>query len=90
MRIIKVTPLQPAKVNELYINSNYIVHFYKNGKCTEINVLEAGELTSYYVSETPEQLMEALREETFPVEQILEEIHASGLAIPVSGHVIVN
>lgn len=32
----------------------------------------------------------ALREEIFPVEQILEEIHASGLAIPVSGHVIVN
>jgi hypothetical protein len=90
MKIIKVTPLQPAKVNELYINSNYIVHFYKNGKCTEINVLEAGELTSYYVSETPEQLMEALREETFPVEHFIEELKDSGNAIPISGYMFTN
>ena len=90
MKIIKVTPIQPANVKEFYINSNYIVHFSEIAGGTQINVLEAGNLIPYQVSETPEQLMEALRKETFPVEQILEEIHASGIAIPISGRVLVN
>lgn len=90
MKIIKVTPIQPARANEFYINSNYIVHFFKNGNCTEISVLEAGELTPYCVSETPEQLMEALREETFPVEQFIDELKDSGNAIPISGHMFTN
>ncbi len=90
MKIIKVTPIQPARANEFYINSNYIVHFFKNGNCTEISVLEAGELTPYCVSETPEQLMEALREETFPVEQFIDELKDSDNAIPISGHMFTN
>ena len=47
------------------------MHFFELAGGSQIQVLEAGKLTPYHVSETPEQLMEALREETFPVEQVL-------------------
>lgn len=75
--IIKVTQLQPAKVNEFYVNSNFIVNFYKDGDGTTINMIESGKLIPYLVSETPEQLMRVLREETFPVERFVEELKDS-------------
>lgn len=92
MKIIKVTPIQPANVKEFYINSNYIVHFSEIAGGTQINVLEAGNLIPYLISETPEQLMDALREETFPVEYFLEELTSSDKAIhtEVFGHVSTN
>ena len=90
--IIKVTPLQPAKVNEFYVNSNFIVNFYKDGDGTTINMIEGGKLIPYLVSETPEQLMSALREETFPVERFVEELKDPSTAIHahVFGQVSVN
>ena len=90
--IIKVTQLQPAKVNEFYVNSNFIVNFYKDSDGTTINMIEGGKLIPYLVSETPEQLMSALREETFPVERFMEELNDSSTAIHahVSGQVSVN
>ena len=53
---------------------------------------KAPELIPYLVSETPEQLMRVLREETFPVERFMEELKDEGTAIPthVFGHVSVN
>lgn len=90
--IIKVTQLQPAKVNEFYVNSIFIVNFYKDGDGTTINMIEGGKLIPYLVSETPEQLMKVLHEETFPVERFMEELKDEGTAIPthVFGHVSVN
>ena len=90
--IIKVTLLQPAKVNEFYVNSNFIVNFYGDGDGTTINMIEGGKLIPYLVSETPEQLMSTLREETFSVERFMEELKDSSTAIPthVFGQVSVN
>lgn len=87
--IIKVTQLQPAKVNEFYVNSNFIVNFYKDGDGTTINMIEGGKLIPYLVSETPEQLMRVLREETFPVERFVEELKDSSeaLHVCVSGNI---
>lgn len=87
--IIKVTQLQPAKVNEFYVNSNFIVNFYKDGDGTTINMIEGGKLIPYLVSETPEQLMRVLREETFPEERFVEELKDSSesLHVRVSGHI---
>lgn len=55
-------------------------------------MIEGGKLIPYLVSETPEQLMRVLREETFPVERFMEELNDSSTAIPthVFGHVSVN
>lgn len=75
--IIKVTQLKPAKVNEFYVNSSYIINFYKDGDGSTINMIEGGKLIPYLVSETPEQLMKVLREETFPVERFVEELKDS-------------
>ena len=87
--IIKVTQLKPAKVNEFYVNSNFIVNFYKDGDGTTINMIEGGKLIPYLVSETPEQLMRVLREETFPVERFVAELKdpSEALHVRVSGHI---
>ena len=55
-------------------------------------MIEGGKLIPYLVSETPEQLMRVLREETFPVERFVEELKDVSTAIPTHffGHVSVN
>ncbi len=87
--IIKVTQLQPAKVDEFYVNSNFIVNFYKDGDGTTINMIEGGKLIPYLVSETPEQLMRVLREDAFPVERFVEELKdpSEALHVRVSGNI---
>lgn len=60
MKIIKITRLHSEGV--LYINSNYIVNFFSSHGQNQINVMVNGQLTTYFIIETPEQLMDALRE----------------------------
>ena len=59
MKIIKITRLHSEGV--LYINSNYIVNFFSSHGQNQINVMVNGQLTTYFIIETPEQLMDALR-----------------------------
>ena len=46
-------------------------------------------MSSYLVSETSEQLMRVLREETFPVERFVEELKdpSEALQVRVSGNI---
>ena len=72
-----------------YVNSNFIVNFYKDGDGTTINMIEGGKLIPYLVSETPEQLMRVLREETFTIELFVEKLKvpSEALYVRVSGNI---